>query len=189
MASSFTYHRARALRDWCDLGPDRAQLMAALGGATLDVVDRLFAHGVRVSTLYALEWLPAVDMCWVDGADADERQALRRHFAADPRVTRAGLALLDDWLTRRPTPQLLAAGWYAMSSMLADLDADARAALMARVVAKCEVAGRAAGGADTSAVSAAERRRIAQVRRALAAPSGGTTEMSRAHGSPSALVH
>lgn len=189
MASSFSYHRARALRDWCDLGPERAQLMAALDGATLDVVDRLFAHGVRVSTLYALEWLPAVDVCWIDGADADERQALRRHFAADPRATRAGLVLIDDWLTRRPTPQLLAAAWYAISAMLAALDADGRAALMARVVAKCEAAGRAAGGVGLQAVSAAERRRIEQVRRTLAATSHGAADTAAVANTSSALVH
>lgn len=187
MASSFSYHRARALRDWCDLGPDRAQLMAALDGAPIDVVDHLYAYGVRVSTLYALEWLPAVDVCWVDGAAG--RHALRTQFAADPRATAAGLALLDDWLTRRPTPHLLAAAWYAISTTLATLDADDRAALMARVVARCEAAGRATGGAGQDAISAAERRRIEQVRRALAAPAGRGADLGAVTPSPSALVH
>lgn len=189
MASSFSYHRARALRDWCDLGPDRAQLMAALGGATLDVVDQLYAHGVRVSTLYVIEWLPAVDVCWVDGAEAAERQALRARFVADPRATRAGLVLLDDWLTRRPTPPLLAAAWYAISATLATLDAEARAALMARVVARCETAGRAAGRDGQATMSPAERRRIAQVRHALVTPANRYADLGPATALPSALVH
>lgn len=187
MASSFSYHRARALRDWCDLGPERAELMAALGGVTLEVVDRLYAHGVRATTLYALEWLPAVDVCWIDGADEAERHAMRTQFVADPGTTRAGLALLEDWLTTRPAPALLAAAWYAIGAQLAVLDAEDRAATLARIVARCHAAGRASGaGLDRGPLSRLERQHIGRLQRAIRASAAGDVDLGLA---PPAVVH
>lgn len=168
MAISVPFHWLRALGGWNDLDPERAALMRKLPGVSLDVVDGLFAHGVRASTLPVLEWLPAVDVCWFDGADPAEVDALRTQYLKEPWATPEGAALLDAWLAERPSWPLLAAGWIAVCAMLSSRDETARAALIARVLEHCEVAGRAAGGGPgEDPLSSAERRQIERYRRGL----------------------
>jgi len=149
-------------------GLEIAALVAALGLGDSDTVATLYAHGVRAESVPVLEWLPAVDICWVDGADVAERHALRVQFTADDRSTPEGLALLDSWLTERPSPPLLDATSRALAARLRLLDDDQRDATLARIVALCEAAGRAAG-ADfgVGPLSAPERERIDELRRAL----------------------
>lgn len=159
------------IHDWNELRLERVGLMAMLGGVSLDIVDRLYAHGIRSSHLSVLEWLPAVDVCWIDGADHAERHALRLQYISDERSTVAGLAVLDGWLSTRPAPELVTAGRMALASWLTALDDDERDEMIARIVGRCEAAGRAAG-ADfgVSALSPAERQHIDRVKRYLSLP-------------------
>ncbi len=147
---------------------DVAALVAAVGLGDSTVIGTLYDHGVRAVTVPALEWLPAVDVCWLDGADVAERHALRVQFASDDRSTPAGVDLLDQWLTTRPPTSLFAAGRRALRARLALIDPADREEIVDRIVAMCEAAGRAAG-ADfgVSALSTGERDRIRQLRREL----------------------
>lgn len=150
------------------LGPEVAALVAAVGVGDGDVIVTLHAHGLRAHTVPLLEWLPAVDVCWLDGADAAERHALRVQYAADDRSTADGLALIDRWLTERPPVRLFEAGRRALRARLAALDPDVRDGMLATVVARCEAAGRAGGGGfGVGSLSLVERDRIAQLRRDL----------------------
>jgi hypothetical protein len=147
---------------------ERAALAAALAEDDTDVVNRLYTHGLRASNAAVVEWLPAVEIAWLDGVSASERQVLRTQFAADEQATDAGAALLDEWLTQRPPETLLVAARRALSSRLRALDAGARHATLSRVVSRCEAVGRSAGGAfGIGALSSAERRRIDAIRCAL----------------------
>jgi hypothetical protein len=149
-------------------GAEVAALVAALGLGDTEVVETLFRQGVRASTVPALEWLPAVDVCWLDGANAAERHALRVQYAADDRCTPEGLALVDRWLTTRPPAALFTAGRRALRARLAMLDPMARELLVERIVARCEAAGRAAGaGFGVGPLSNLERARIQRLRRDL----------------------
>ncbi len=145
-----------------------AALVAAVGLGDSTVIATLHDHGVRGGTVPALDWLPAVDVCWLDGAEVAERHALRVQFAADERSTPEGVELLDQWLTTRPPASLFAAGRRALRARLALLDPADRVEVVDRIVAMCEAAGRAAG-ADfgVSALSTNERDRIQQLRRDL----------------------
>lgn len=150
------------------LGSEVAALVAAVGLGDGDVVVTLYAHGLRAHTVPLVEWLPAVDVCWLDGADVAERHALRVQYSADDRSTTDGLALIDRWLTDRPPVRLFEAGRRALRARLAALDPDAREEMLASVVARCEAAGRAGGGAfGVGPLSLVERDRIQQLRRAL----------------------
>lgn len=145
-----------------------AALVAAVGLGDGTVVGTLYDHGVRADLVPALEWLPAVDVCWLDGADAAERHALRVQFVSDDRSTPAGVDLLGQWLTTRPPASLFAAGRRALRARLALIDPADREEVVDRIVAMCEAAGRAAG-ADfgVGALSTGERDRIRQLRRDL----------------------
>ncbi|MFN7979350.1 MAG: hypothetical protein U0P30_14535 [Vicinamibacterales bacterium] len=150
------------------LGSEVAALVAALGVGDGDVVVTLYAHGLRAHTVPLLEWLPAVDVCWLDGADAAERHALRVQYAADDRSTVDGVELIERWLTERPPVRLFEAGRRALRARLAALDLDAREAMLATVVARCEAAGRAGGGGfGIGSLSFVERDRISQLRKDL----------------------
>jgi len=150
------------------LGTEVAALVAALGLGDGDVVVTLYAHGLRAHTVPLVEWLPAVDVCWLDGADVAERHALRVQYAADDRSTADGLVLIDRWLTERPSARLFEAARRALRARLAALDADARDEMLSRVVARCEAAGRAGGGGfGVGPLSGPERERIRQLRRDL----------------------
>jgi hypothetical protein len=123
---------------------------------------------MRASNAVLVEWLPAVDVAWLDGADEAERDELRRRFTTDGRATGDGAALLDEWLAHRPARGLFAAGRRALRHRLHGLDDDARRAAIARIVAVCEAAGAAAGGfLGIGALSSDERRHIDFIRREL----------------------
>lgn len=155
-----------------EAGPSRgaeiAALVAALGVGDSEVIGTLHAHGVRAGTVPLLEWLPALDVCWLDGADAAERHALRVQFAADERSSAEGLALLDRWLMARPAPALFEAARRALRARFALLDDDDRHEAIMRIVAMCEAAGRA-GGANLGVgpLSPSELQRIHRLREAL----------------------
>lgn len=163
-----TLHRAREAER---VARERAALAEALGAPDPDACDQLQACGLRVSTTALVEWLPAVEVAWLDGADEAERHALRVHFNVDDRASAEGMALLDGWLTQRPSDRLFAAGRRALRTRLLTLDADEREALLARVLGLCEATGRAAGGYfGFGALSSDERSHIAVIQADLERP-------------------
>lgn len=162
---------ARAMTgDARSLSFEKTALAEALGVTETHVIDLLYGNGLRAVTAFVLEWLPGVDVCWVDGVDAREQNALRVQLAADGRATVSGLELLNQWLTIRPSPEFFEAARRAIQFQLRDLDEGRRQAALDRVVAICEAAGRA-GGADVGvgALSPRERRHIRLIRRDLEA--------------------
>jgi len=147
---------------------EQAALADSLGVHDTEAVEQLYAHGLRASTAAVVEWLPAADVAWLDGANEAERHAIRTQFAVDDRASDAGIALLTGWLTERPPDGLFVAARRALRSRLHALDPDARGAALARIVAVCEAAGRSAGGCfGVGALSSDERRHIAVIRRDL----------------------
>ena len=161
-------HRAREVER---VAHERTALAEALGALDPDAVDQLHACGLRVSTAALVEWLPAVEVAWLDGADEAERHALRVHFNVDNRANTEGMALLDGWLTARPPEELFIAGRRAIKARLHALGADEREALTARVLALCEATGRAAGGYfGVGSLSSDERRQITVIQGDLERP-------------------
>lgn len=172
MPTEPTLRRPRVSSSASSSSAEVAALVAALGVGDSQVVETLFREGVRAATVPVLEWLPALDVCWLDGADAAERNALRVQYAADDRAIPDGLALMDRWLATPPPAALFAAGRRALRARLAVLDPMEREALIDAIVARCEAAGRAAGaGFGVGPLSRLERTRILRLRRDLdAAP-------------------
>lgn len=146
-----------------------AALVAALGTGNSEVVATLFAAGVRATTAPLVEWLPAVEVCWVDGASVAERHALRVQYAADDRATTEGLALVDDWLSSRPAAEVFRAAKQALRVKLSQLDDDPRDHLLDAILSRCEAAGRASGAEfGVGAFSAPERAFVGALRAELA---------------------
>ncbi len=154
------------------MAQERAALAEALGSPDPAACDQLYAGGLRAASAELVEWLPAVEVAWLDGTDEAERHALRVHLNVAGRASTETTDLLNSWLTHRPSDALFAAGRTALRTRLLTLGADDREALLARVVALCEATGRAAGGYfGLGALSSQERSHIAVIRRDLEQPS------------------
>jgi len=138
---------------------ERAALAEALGVSDTAVIDQLYGNGLRAATAVVLEWTPAVDVCWLDGADGGERNALRVRLAADERATVHGVALLDAWLTRRPSREFFVAAGAALRWRLRELDPDEREDMLDRLVVICKAAGRSVG-ADPGVGGLSARKRV-----------------------------
>jgi len=145
---------------------ERQALAEALRSADAESVDRLYANGLRASTAAAVEWLPAVEVAWLDGAGEAERDQLRHRCAVDSQEE--SLAQLNAWLVSPPSEQVILAGRRVLYDRLQPLDTDARRTALERILGLCEVAGRAAGGVlGFGALSSDERRHIESVRNSL----------------------
>lgn len=157
---------ASAISPKADEALERAALEAALGFPPPQVVGRLFAEGVRAISATALEWMPAVDICWLDGVDPAERVALQSAVSVHPRVSRDVAPVVERWLETRPSDELLAAGRIALRSRLAALSRSQQAATIRRIMDACEAAARAARAPhDVDPVSTVEREQISRVAR------------------------
>ena len=147
---------------------ERRMLGDALGVHDAEVIGPLYTAGLRSGTTVLLEWLPAIDVAWIDEVDAHERAELRRQFAEDPRTGSAGLALLTEWLFVRPSHETMVAARRALRYRLDSSDVVSGREMLRRIVSRCEAVGEATGGLfGLGAVSWDERARIDVIREAL----------------------
>jgi hypothetical protein len=168
----FVFHTHRERLAWSRevdrVSLERVALAEALGEPDTTAINQLHAHGLRASTVDLAEWIPAVEVAWTDGTDEAERHALRTQLSADDLASEAGVDLVDRWLTQRPSAGFFRAARQALRNRLQGLDEDERNATLARIVAKSEAIGRAAGGTfGVGSLSPSERRQIDRIRREL----------------------
>jgi hypothetical protein len=167
MTDAEIIERARRHRQ---LAREHLALRDALGTRDADVVEQLHAYGLRPTTApLLLDWLPVVEVAWLDGADDRERTAIRTAFERDDRATAEALTLLDHWLAKRPAEGLFLSARRALADQLAALSDDERQPRLARILDACERVGRITGGFfGAGALSALERRSIDALRAELA---------------------
>lgn len=169
--------RARAARvrpEDAVLHEERHRLGEAIGLHDLDVIVPLHTAGVRAGNTDMIEWLPAVQVAWIDNVDMFEREELRRHFS---QADSAGGAsdLLMEWLLVRPPDETMMAARRALRHRLAASAPDSRRHTLMRVLERCVAVGRASGGVfGVGAISRKERLLIAAIRQDLTvAPPAG----------------
>ena len=129
-----------------DFEYERRLLSDAIGLHHLDVVVPLHTAGLRADSVVLLEWLPAVEVAWVDDIEVREREELRRQFAEGPDSGPSAMALLTEWLFVRPPHEAIVAAKRALRHRLEALDPTSRRDMLGRIVARCEAVGRASGG-------------------------------------------
>ena len=122
---------------------------AAASGITDDaVLDKLMGMGIGVETLAAVSLVPLVLVAWADGSiDARERDAVLAG-AAESGMGQgdASRSLLDGWLAKRPTPELLATWKGYIGAMSASMDAGAKASLKRELLGRARTVAEATGG-------------------------------------------
>lgn len=87
----------------------RAELARECGVDDDVAVDAMIAAGLTNASLPAIEWTPLVFVAWADGAvQPEERDALLRIAEGDGiPAGHPAHALLREWLTKRPSDDLL----------------------------------------------------------------------------------
>ena len=142
-------------------------LSDALGVHDVLLVRALHDAGFRAGRTALLDWMPAIDVAWVDDLDMHERQALRLRIGADPRADE-GLGLITEFLFVRPDEALLETVREVLKRQLAAADPATRLERLRDILGRCEEVGVASGGSWlVGAVSADERLRIAAIRSKL----------------------
>ena len=143
-------------------------LVDALHTEDAGLVGALHAAGLNASNTSLLEWLPAIEVAWVDDVDMHEREELRRQYATDPASDGASLSLLTEWLFVRPPHEALLAARQALRHRLDALPEAERTERVQQIVRRCEVVGHASGGIfGLGALSWEEHERIEAIKEAL----------------------
>ena len=126
----------------------RESLAAASGIHDPAVLDKLSSLGVSGETVLALSLAPLVLVAWADGEiDQKERAAVLSG------AEQAGLAkdapgheLLQGWLNKPPSPELLASWKAYVAALSPSLDEAARSALRREILSRARSVAEQAGG-------------------------------------------
>jgi len=148
----------------------RQDLAEATGIHDGAVIDRLVDLGLDGATVAALGLVPLVAVAWADGSlETREREAvLRAASKAGVSEQTAAYVLLESWLERPPSADLLTA-WKDYAGALSEsLDEAERASFRRDVVARARSVAEAAGGfLGMGKISDAEEAKIAELEQAL----------------------
>lgn len=149
------------------LQEERRKLGEALGLHQLDVIVPLHTAGIRADTSDLIEWLPAVEVAWIDSVETSERDELQRRFA-EAQMSGDAADLLREWLFVRPPHEAMLAAKRALRHRLESSGPETKRKLLTRIVERCEAVGRASGGFfGLGALSLNERARIDDIREGL----------------------
>lgn len=135
----------RASREREDI---RTSLAAACGFSDPLLLDKLMDLGLTGETLLALTLVPLVEVAWADGKLEDkERQAvLKGAVSCGVQPDHLGYALLEDWLSQRPGPRLMAVWEDYVRAVCSQSDADLCGRLKQDVLGRARSVAQAAGG-------------------------------------------
>jgi hypothetical protein len=149
----------------------REALFAVMKLQDETVLDHLVDAGIRAETWLALSLVPLVEVAWADRKmESEERKAILK-AAAENGIEEGSdaRALLDDWLTARPLPNVREAWSEYIQAVVALLGDAARAALREETLEMSRAVAEGAGGflGLGSRVSEAEERVLEELARAF----------------------
>lgn len=134
-------------------------------------LDRLMALGITPETAAMLALVPLIEVAWADGKmEEKERRAILSV------VSKGGLTksspnyeLLDHWLSRKPTAELLEAWTHYVEEFSEQVEPDERQRFEEWLVDRARTVAEAAGGflGLTSPISDAEQKMIDKLRSAI----------------------
>jgi hypothetical protein len=154
---------------------EKSLAIAALKSASTiedpELLAKLVDLGIDARSWTALALVPLVEVAWADGkVEPKERDAIlaaaREHgvMAGSP-----GHALLEGFLATRPEPAVFATWGSYVTELVANLSAEDRAAMRARLVERARKVAQSAGGMlGIASISAAEKRVIAALEKPFA---------------------
>jgi len=139
---------AEAFRERLDQLERRQQLEHVSGIRDEAVLDRWLGLGITAESLAELELVPLVRVAWADGEVAAEERdrivAMAEAAGIEPRNGRH--PLLEQWLKRRPTPEIVAAWQDSITQLRETMAAEDLETLRREIVDRAGEVARASGG-------------------------------------------
>ena len=150
----------------------RKEALSTVSGITDEaILERLLALNIDSERLAAFSLLPLVMTAWADGdIDARERQAvLSEAEEMDLNKQDSSYQLLEQWLAKRPDPELFAAWKAYIAALTATQSADTRNALKSELLNRAQAIANAAGGfmGLGSKVSSTEKDILSELEQAI----------------------
>jgi uncharacterized tellurite resistance protein B-like protein len=112
------------------------------------LLQKLMDLDINARTLALLQFIPLIEVAWADGRmDPPERKAILRAAADDGLVGDTDAReLLEGWLDRRPTPELLSTWMQYTRDISSTLDQAEREKLMHALLDRARGVAESAGG-------------------------------------------
>jgi len=160
-----------AMKDKLDSQRSREDLRKASGMSDDAVLDKLVSLGLKSNTIAALSLVPLISVAWADGQIQDnERTAILQgaHGKGLEKGT-PGYELLQSWLAKRPSDELIEAWEAYIKALAAQLNDEQNRLLKNQIVGFAKmVAGAAGGFLGIGRVSASEEKVLNRIEAAFA---------------------
>jgi hypothetical protein len=127
----------------------KKEAFSAASGITDDaVLERLTALNIGSDTVAALSLVPVVVVAWADGGVDPKERSAALSAAAEAGLDKqsASYQLLDQWLAKRPSPELLATWKDYMRAISATMGGEAKQALKSELLGRARRVAEASGG-------------------------------------------
>ena len=141
-------HKLAAMKEKLDSQRTREELRKASGMSDDSVLDKLVGLGLTGNTIAALSLVPLIAVAWADGAIQDnERTAILQgaHGKGLEQGT-PGYELLQTWLAKQPTEELLTAWEAYIKALAGQLNDEQNRLLKNQIVGFAKMVAAAAGG-------------------------------------------
>ena len=159
-----------AMKSQLDTQSSKEALRKVSGMTDDAVLEKLVALGLRANTIAALSLVPLIQVAWADGTVQDnERTAILQgaHGKGLEKGT-PGYELLQTWLTKRPSDELLEAWEAYIKALVAQLNDEQNRMLKNQIVGFAKMVAAAAGGfLGIGRVSASEEKVLHRIEAAF----------------------
>jgi hypothetical protein len=148
------------------LAETQEALASVSGIKNQDILKHLVEIHVRPETLAALSAIPLIEVVWADGTVDEKERKVVLDFAAVQGIAKGTVThdLLERWLERRPTEQLLAAWQHYVEGICDKLSVAERQILKDELLKHVRAAAEASGGfLGLGKVSSAEQAVLAKL--------------------------
>lgn len=136
------------LRQMDEVRQKKAALAAASGITDDAVLETLGALNIGSDTLTALSLVPLIAVAWADGSIDDKERGAVLSAAAATGIGQQDVShrMLDQWLARRPGPELLGSWRSYIGALSSAMSPDERRALQRELLDRARSVAEAAGG-------------------------------------------
>jgi hypothetical protein len=159
-----------AMKQKLDTQHTKDELRKASGMSDDAVLDKLVALDLRANTIAALSLVPLIQVAWADGTIQDnERNAILQGAHGKGLDDGSdGYALLQSWLSKRPSDDLFVAWEAYIKALAAQLNDEQNRLLKNQIVGFAKMVAAAAGGIlGFGKVSAAEEKVLHRIEAAF----------------------
>jgi hypothetical protein len=149
----------------------REELRKASGMTDDAVLDKLVGLGLRANTIAALSLVPLIEVAWADGEIQDNERTAILQGAHGKGLEQGsdGYELLQTWLKKRPSEELLTAWEAYIKALAGQLNDEQNRLLKNQIVGFAKMVAASAGGfLGIGRVSSEEEKVLARIEAAFA---------------------